>query len=433
MVTPSSVHTILRGVASVRPVDAPDLGLDALLVGIDTTDWERLDELESDAGSVYGWMLSAEATLSTGERRRAWCSGSHDEANLVDNLPQLEIVAPRGTLPETVSIGLRLWFGWERAGAVELGAELRVGSEGELDERAWDAGLGVFEGHIVEGATEVRRVAPMTDDFALACLLEVGIVTELRDHSGYRLHTTGGAIELRALAAHLAALPGRSSYERPTWVAGPNGLLAVHALRSLGYGRDAYERYETHLVVASLPDQRLLLQRAGVATSVGRFDASGAAYVCRIEGREVTIDLASGAVRPFDERESPRPFCDPAHRSHGDGAFHSEARVAAWLAKNSAGAFPSASVLVLDPTRGLTQHALPDAGGPLAVLRDGRVLVMGDRLWELDAARGRLVDRGPFAHTPEPLLVEDRAHETVVWTLDPARWRIRWCRPESTR
>src|SRR5262245_19588237 len=57
-------------------------------------DYDELTESLSTRFELYQWAVLLTVTLASGEVRQVWSTGSHDDSDLVDNLPRAELLVP---------------------------------------------------------------------------------------------------------------------------------------------------------------------------------------------------------------------------------------------------------------------------------------------------------------------------------------------------
>jgi hypothetical protein len=452
---PTTLFRSLRvSLALSEPQTQPDQRVIALEICAD--DGEPFNEW-----TFYDWRVRLTIGLVGGELRRAWSEGNHDDSNLEDNWPRAQLCVPWSRLREPLRVRidgyLRLWdIEDHRDGArIDFGGELDVPSRSRelpLGSGACEPPIGAFEGSATAGTPRCTALELEPLGHVVACLPGVGLVERLPGrHGGYRLLAPTGAIGL-SLPALFEALPGRASWTEPVLVGGPGGKLAIHVVRDGALGGSA-----EHLLVVELPTQRLVMHvppspTRTVVPQAGFFDAGGERYVCilRDPPRVITaaLDLKTGeatarwrtslsqgvrcAVRwhleddvlwavgqTFRQRcardEAPENAALALHPDARASAYHPAPEVAAWALRDG-------SVLCAHPTWGAVQRAAPE--GPVeevVVLRDGRVLARGERLFVLEPEHDRWLGLSPALG---PLEIEEAGAEIVAWTRDPRRWRI---------
>jgi hypothetical protein len=410
---------------------------------------EVLEELCQEYGGDlgirrYAWEVRI-STLANGERRYAW-DESGDEDDLEGDLPGASLCLPVSALASPLSVRF----------------------EGQLtiddDTIVWDQELVPGVVALVRRSVAYaplewppsREVAPLTTTIPdvparaniVATLPEIGLVERLKD--GYRLHTPSGSVAIQGLDGVLDRLPGRE--DRRRHAGGARGRLAIYSTR-----RDPYVAYVVIVEVDTQGVIRVIHTSDAFACERGCFDATGTLYVgssratltnidantTRYDWRTVvfdcdTVQLCTGwsaapllqESRCHIDREMLAFAHDSALRRAPAGQRDSESWL--WLPYGSEYAYHPTpelaaaldrrwSLHLFHPTRGARQIAIPGATGPLAVLRDGRVLVVGDRIWVFDEEG--VIDLGELHGFTERLEIVE-ADAITLWTTDPKRWRI---------
>lgn len=411
-------------------------------------DWIAIDE--DDDSMLYRWSFVLSVTLESGEVRRGWRDGSHDDANLIDNVPSATIYAPASALRSPLRAHVQGELVFEAGPRIAWAQELDVGA----------ASMVFVDGAPAIGSLAMRSAAPTVQTIAVpegtwiaACLPEVGLVSFSRT-TGYALHTPSGTRALPDLDAIVDGKPGgvRDRKHR----GGPRGRLAIETVRD-----------SERLVVVEIYERSLRQIHAsdGVSLTRGGFDASGSLLLVRTRGRrridertevfeswtqvldcdanqlldwrgesadlhgrwQIEGDVLAGTTGTVLHRV---PRTGPATsarvsvdtRSHPRSAWNAASGVAAW---NGRGGSLPAPLHCYHPSWGVrTFPTPPGAAEPLAVLRDGRVIASGDRLLIVDPAREEIVDLGETGYLGDLIHVVESDAGATLWTQSPAQWRI---------
>lgn len=409
-------------------------------VAIEPKDREAFENREIER---YRWFMRATLQLASGEVRRAWGSGSWEDDDLAENLPNLSFCAPADDVPARSVIHVE--------GELEIDGELVV-----FDQRIDDnwSELEPTTLPLPEWPVSTRTAVPVTRSIAVpdgarlvATLPEIGLVEYVRPT--YRLHTPSGSLALAGLDSVVDGLPGRE--RRRTHAGGARGRLAIYSAREDPSGE--------HVVLVEVFRNgavRVIHRSASIANELGCFDPSGTLYlgwslptVTQIDRNTTSIGRSSvvfdtDAVQLVPDWTG--PLGGDGSRYHVDSeriavlrygrlslaergqpatatmqftgahdranAHHPVPGVSAWLAGDALHLF--------HPQRGAQQMAVD--GDAVAVLRDGRVVVVGDHLFvvDFDAA---ILDLGPVGYCGSRLEITE-AETTTLWTLDPERWSI---------
>lgn len=396
------------------------------------------DEDGEVAASIedYTWELRVTVVLADGEVRHAWSSGEYDE-DLRENLPAGSLCVPLGT-----EVVVRV----EGQLTVTIsGLERTIAFDQICREGTAPLALATTFTPTVPTARSVEPVVTAIPGVPagariVATLPELGLV-EQREGS-YWLHTPRHAVELHGLEALVAKFAG---YRREH-AGGARGRLAIYS------SRDSVERVAI-VEVFEHGAIRSIHGSSTIASELGCFDATGSLYVgwdqpvetkvdantSWFERRTVVFDCDAVALREgwsvpllhtsrwyIDREMLAGVHYSRLHRAPAgqrevsttvwttlrtDPAYHPAPDVTAWLQGHTLETF--------HPLRGARQTVLP-GGGSIAVLRDGRVLVAGDRLFVVG---DDVVDLGPIGSYMARLEVIETDRITL-WTKDPRRWRV---------
>jgi uncharacterized protein (TIGR02996 family) len=143
--------------------------------------------------------------------------------------------------------------------------------------------------------------------------------------------------------------------------------------------------------------------------------------------------LEAGTVSFLDERGAVRSALAPRGPGVWRPSYHPAARRTAWMicVAHPRGEQPGRTIIGWCDEDGAHGNvAVPDGGervdlGPTAVLRDGRIVAIGTRIWLLDPATRRIVDLGEAAAYPWPLPITYAADGTArLWSLGSGPWWI---------
>jgi hypothetical protein len=424
---------------------------------VDHADWMLIDEDED--GELYRWTFTLTVPLVDGELRRAWREGSHDDANLGDNLPAASTCVPASALTSPVRVRVQ--------GEIVFDAGPRVAWDQELecDREVGKSSIAIVVGGPVPALVplvpraapeRVRALAVRADKPRIVCCLpERGLLQHTR--TGYQLHTPSGVRTLPELDAIIQALPGSETAHRQ-YRGGPRGRLAIESQRN----------HREHVVIIEVDDTvRLLCSSDAMTLTRGGFDATGSLLIVRTHARrradentevfeswtqvfdcdakqlldwrgpsadlngrwDIVGDVLAGTtsttmhrVPRTGEASSTRVSVDVG--SHPNSAWNPVSGVAAW-SDRSGPELPQA-LHCYHSSWGVRALAMPMGGGsPLAVLRDGRIVAHGDGLLVVDPTRQRIDKICAIENYPGELpFVVEQDGAAQVWTNDPACWCV---------
>lgn len=431
-----------------------DGGLAELVASVDHADGTEFDE-DDDRDDRYRWSFAIEVVLGTGELRRAWHEGSHEDASLLDNLPGAAIYVPASALPSPMRVRVRGELALEAGPAVAWDQELGQGTV-ELAATSERPTIEAISPRARDASGQAISMAAASEVRIVACLPERGLVTLSRT-AGYVLHGPAGERSLPELDAIIAALPGKETAVREHR-GGPRGRLAIESQRD----------HREHVVVVEIDERgvRQLHTADDVSLTRGGFDATGALLVVRTRGRrrvdantevfeswtqvldcdaaqlldwrgpsaepggswhvdrEVLAGTSGTTLHEIPRRGTTSTMRIPVDVGPGPSAWNATSGVAVWAGKPGT-AFPQ-GLHCYHPSWGVRSLALPRTGADaVAVLRDGRIVVVGDNLLLVDPESAEIVDLGPVGgYLGDLLQVIETEGAATLWTLAPARWRV---------